>query len=140
MCSLVESKIFTLNCKKWDMYSIKLKRPKLNGCLDVLCGTLSTSSQPSPCFCKSVSGIALYTIPIKDFAGKVPHAIPVWDIYEHNINVLGEHVTYLQVSGDGMVGSMGDQDDAIGLADQSMTLLNLPCMPMNDTCPHDGYA
>lgn len=48
------------------------------------------------------------------------------------------HVTYLQVSGDGMVGSMGDQEDAIGLADQPVTLLNLPCMPVNDTCPHDG--
>lgn len=49
-------------------------------------------------------------------------------------------VTYLQVSGDGVVGSMGDQEDAIGLTDHGMTHLNLPCMPVGHSSPHGGHA
>lgn len=47
---------------------------------------------------------------------------------------------YLQVSGDGVVGSMGDHEDAVGLADHTVTHLYLPCMPVGDACPHDGHA
>lgn len=47
---------------------------------------------------------------------------------------------YLQVSGDGVVGSMGDHEDAIGLADHFMTHLYLTCMPVGDACSHDGHA
>lgn len=54
--------------------------------------------------------------------------------------ILGSHITHLQVPGDGMVGSMGDHKDAIGLADHAMTLLDLPCVPVSDTRPHDGHA
>lgn len=47
---------------------------------------------------------------------------------------------YLQVSGDGVVGSVGDHQDTVGLADHAVTLLNLPCMPVCDACTHDGHA
>lgn len=49
-------------------------------------------------------------------------------------------ITYLQVSGNSMVGSMGDYEDAVSLADQAVTHLYLTCMPLGDACPHDGHA
>lgn len=39
-----------------------------------------------------------------------------------------------------MVGSVGDHEDAIGLADHAMAHLNLPSMPVGDACPHNGHA
>lgn len=49
-------------------------------------------------------------------------------------------VKHLQVFGDGVVGTMGDNEDAVGLADQTMAHLDLPGVPVGDTCPHDGHA
>lgn len=46
----------------------------------------------------------------------------------------------LQVFGDGVVGSMGDHQDAVGLTDQAVALLDLPCMPVGDTCPHNDHT
>ena len=48
-------------------------------------------------------------------------------------------IRYLQVSGDGVVGSVGDHEDAVGLADHLVAHLQLPCMPVGDPCPHDGH-
>ena len=54
--------------------------------------------------------------------------------------VVNLYITHLQVSGDGVVGSMGDHEDAVGLADHAMTRLYLTRMPGGDTCPHYGHA
>lgn len=48
--------------------------------------------------------------------------------------------TYLQVFSDGVVGSMGGQQDPIGLADQPVSLFDLPCVPVDYTSSHDGHA
>lgn len=48
--------------------------------------------------------------------------------------------TYLKVFGDGVVGSVGGQQDPIGFADQPMSFFDFPCVPVNDTCSHDGHA
>lgn len=39
-----------------------------------------------------------------------------------------------------MVGSVGDHEDAIGLADHAMALLYLASVPVGDTCTHHGHA
>lgn len=48
--------------------------------------------------------------------------------------------TYLQVSGDGVIGSVGHHKDTVGLTNHAMTSLDLTCMPVRDACSHDGQA
>lgn len=51
-----------------------------------------------------------------------------------------DRVTYLQVPGDGVVGSMRHHEDTVGLADQTVAHLDFPSMPVCDTSSHDGHA
>lgn len=39
-----------------------------------------------------------------------------------------------------MVGSVGDHQDTVGLADHAVTHLNLAPVPVCDACTHDGHT
>ena len=47
---------------------------------------------------------------------------------------------YLQVLGDGVVGSMCDHENGVGLADHAMAHLDEPCVPVSHASPHGGHA
>lgn len=47
---------------------------------------------------------------------------------------------HLQVAGDGVVGTVGHHQDAVGFADQAVTLLDLPRVPEGDARAHDGHS